>query len=299
MTSSCCVRRGKRPSGPWPSPSGFSGRNWGSSCIRRRRELCTSAKASSSWATRCKQGTGHRLPASKRRGRPNPQNLYAIPREKSVQRFQEQIRSLTRRKAPLKLREVIERINPGDSRLGALLPQGGCETALPSAGPVDRASPLLVPGQALAESDVATVSHSPVDRGVRFGATDTSHPRSRPTMTPGRSSRGKRLAGKLHEPFDRADRGRAFTPHLFRLYRRSDTDTRRNPHGRTRNPPCKSKEQGTETLGLHGFEAGGLPPLKARTVPRKGRAGEEESCRVERRQGIREAARAAPGRSRG
>ena len=59
-----------------------------------------------------KQGTGHRLPASKRRGRSHPQNLYAIPREKSVQRFQEQIRSLMRRKAPLKLREVIERINP-------------------------------------------------------------------------------------------------------------------------------------------------------------------------------------------
>src|SRR6266850_2090137 len=30
---------------------------------------------------------------------------------------------------------------PGDSWLGVLLPQGGCETALPSAGPVDRASP--------------------------------------------------------------------------------------------------------------------------------------------------------------
>jgi RNA-directed DNA polymerase len=59
-----------------------------------------------------KQGTGHRLPASKRRSRANPQNLYAIPREKSVKRFREQIRALTRRKAPLKLREVIERINP-------------------------------------------------------------------------------------------------------------------------------------------------------------------------------------------
>jgi group II intron reverse transcriptase/maturase len=59
-----------------------------------------------------KQGTGFRLPASKRRSRANPQNLYAIPREKSVKRFQEQIRALTRRKAPLKLREVIERINP-------------------------------------------------------------------------------------------------------------------------------------------------------------------------------------------
>jgi RNA-directed DNA polymerase len=59
-----------------------------------------------------KQGTGHRLPAHKRRGRANPRNLYAIPREKSVKRFQEQIRALTRRKAPLTLREVIERINP-------------------------------------------------------------------------------------------------------------------------------------------------------------------------------------------
>ena len=59
-----------------------------------------------------KQGAGHRLPAHKRRGRSNPQNLYAIPREKSVKRFQEQIRALTRRKVPIRLRELIERINP-------------------------------------------------------------------------------------------------------------------------------------------------------------------------------------------
>jgi RNA-directed DNA polymerase len=59
-----------------------------------------------------KQGTGFRLPAHRRRGRSNPRNLYAVPREKSVKRFQDQIRALTRRKAPLKLREVIERINP-------------------------------------------------------------------------------------------------------------------------------------------------------------------------------------------
>jgi RNA-directed DNA polymerase len=59
-----------------------------------------------------KPGAGHRLPAHKRRGRANRHNLYAIPRAKSVKRFQEQIRALTRRKAPLTLREVIERINP-------------------------------------------------------------------------------------------------------------------------------------------------------------------------------------------
>jgi RNA-directed DNA polymerase len=59
-----------------------------------------------------KQGAGHRLPAHKRRGRSNPQNLYAIPREKSVKRFQEQIRALTRRKVPIRLWELIARINP-------------------------------------------------------------------------------------------------------------------------------------------------------------------------------------------
>lgn len=59
-----------------------------------------------------KQGTGHRLPASKRRSRSNPLNLYAVPREKSITRFREQIRKLTRRKAPLTLWEMIERINP-------------------------------------------------------------------------------------------------------------------------------------------------------------------------------------------
>ena len=59
-----------------------------------------------------KQGRGFRLSAQTRRSRANPLNLYAVPREKSVKRFREQIRHLTRRKAPLTLREVIERINP-------------------------------------------------------------------------------------------------------------------------------------------------------------------------------------------
>jgi RNA-directed DNA polymerase len=59
-----------------------------------------------------KQGKGFRLPAHKRTSHTNPHDLYAIPREKSVQKFRDQIRSLTRRKAPLKLREVIEQVNP-------------------------------------------------------------------------------------------------------------------------------------------------------------------------------------------
>jgi hypothetical protein len=34
--------------------------------------------------------------------------------------------------------------------------------------------------------------------------------------------------------------------------RRNETDRRGSLHGRTRNPPCISKEQVAETLGLNG-----------------------------------------------
>jgi RNA-directed DNA polymerase len=59
-----------------------------------------------------KKGKGLRLPAQKRHGRPNPYDLYAIPREKSVKRFKDQIRRLTRRKAPVTVQELIDQINP-------------------------------------------------------------------------------------------------------------------------------------------------------------------------------------------
>src|SRR5262245_12048340 len=42
----------------------------------------------------------------------NRQNLYAIPTQKSVDRFKDQIRTLTQRRIPLRLGEVIETINP-------------------------------------------------------------------------------------------------------------------------------------------------------------------------------------------
>jgi hypothetical protein len=59
-----------------------------------------------------KQGKGVRLAAQKRRSRSHPHHLYAVPREKSVKRFKDQIRQLTRRKAPVKVREVIQQVNP-------------------------------------------------------------------------------------------------------------------------------------------------------------------------------------------
>ena len=59
-----------------------------------------------------KRGKGLRIAAQKRSAPTNPQNLYAMPRAKSVRRFRDQIRNLTRRKAPVTLREMIEAINP-------------------------------------------------------------------------------------------------------------------------------------------------------------------------------------------
>jgi RNA-directed DNA polymerase len=58
------------------------------------------------------QGPGPRLAASTRRGRSHPQHLEAIPRETSGPRFQEQLRRLTRRQAPLQRRAGIARITP-------------------------------------------------------------------------------------------------------------------------------------------------------------------------------------------
>jgi RNA-directed DNA polymerase len=59
-----------------------------------------------------KRGKGLRLAAQKRHGGTNPYDLYAIPREKSVKRFKDQIRRLTPRKAPFRVQELIDQINP-------------------------------------------------------------------------------------------------------------------------------------------------------------------------------------------
>jgi hypothetical protein len=53
-----------------------------------------------------------RLPTSKIRSGARPGRLYAYPREKSIRHFKDQIRRLTRRKAPLSTQELIEQLNP-------------------------------------------------------------------------------------------------------------------------------------------------------------------------------------------
>jgi group II intron reverse transcriptase/maturase len=59
-----------------------------------------------------KQGRQLQLPSSKIRSSARSGALYAYPKEKSVQRFMEQVRNRTRRKAPLKTEELIEQLNP-------------------------------------------------------------------------------------------------------------------------------------------------------------------------------------------
>ena len=53
-----------------------------------------------------------RLASSKIRSGAQAGALYAFPREKSIQRFKDQVRRLTRRKTPLTTRELIDRLNP-------------------------------------------------------------------------------------------------------------------------------------------------------------------------------------------
>ena len=44
---------------------------------------------------------------------PSAGRLYAYPREKSIRRFMDQVRTLTRRRIPLTTKELIDEMNPG------------------------------------------------------------------------------------------------------------------------------------------------------------------------------------------
>ena len=59
-----------------------------------------------------KRGKALRLPDSKIRSRVCSGALYAYPREKSIDRFKDQVRQRTKRRVPLRTRELIEELNP-------------------------------------------------------------------------------------------------------------------------------------------------------------------------------------------
>ena len=59
-----------------------------------------------------KRGKQLRLPPGKIRSGAQSGALYAYPREKSIRRFKDQVAQLTRRRVPLKTKELIEELNP-------------------------------------------------------------------------------------------------------------------------------------------------------------------------------------------
>jgi len=59
-----------------------------------------------------KRGRQLQLPPGKIRSGAQSGELYAYPREKSIRRFMDQVRALTRRRVPLSTEELIEQLNP-------------------------------------------------------------------------------------------------------------------------------------------------------------------------------------------
>jgi RNA-directed DNA polymerase len=59
-----------------------------------------------------KRGKRLKLSSDKIRSTAKAGALYAFPREKSIRRFMDQVRALTKRRVPLKTKELIERLNP-------------------------------------------------------------------------------------------------------------------------------------------------------------------------------------------
>ena len=59
-----------------------------------------------------KRGRQLRLPPGKIRSGAQSGALYAYPREKSIRHFMDQVRALTRRRVPLRTKELIEELNP-------------------------------------------------------------------------------------------------------------------------------------------------------------------------------------------
>ena len=149
-----------------------------------------------------------RLPAYKRTAATNPHNLYAVPREKSVQRFREQIRNLTRRRAPVRLSAMIEALNPVIRGWGNYYRKANVRTLFHRLdGWIERRLFSFI-AQAMAEHGVAALSHVPSGERVRTGPADPSgawdqdHPPSTATTTQEsglRENRTSRLSERTEE----------------------------------------------------------------------------------------------------
>ena len=112
------------------------------------------------------------LPANKIRSGVQHGALYAYPRDRSIQRFMDQVRRLTRRKVPLTTSRADQRAQPDPCGLGALLQARPRATTLPPARRLDRATPMVASVQAVAQRWLETASCERVVWRVRSGELD-------------------------------------------------------------------------------------------------------------------------------
>jgi glycerophosphoryl diester phosphodiesterase len=109
-----------------------------------------------------------RLARERIKSRLNRQNLYAIPTQKSVDRFKDQIRAMTRRTIPLRLGELIEK-----TRSSA---DGATTTAAPMSDGVSINWTAVVPSrQAMAQRLVEALSRQTVEGRVQAGQPCLTH----------------------------------------------------------------------------------------------------------------------------
>src|SRR5215813_13813481 len=95
----------------------------------------------------------------------------------------------------------------------------------------------------MAEYGLATISDLPPHRRLRPRAADPPRPRNTPRPSPISAAHiGKRLAGKLHEPFERAGGGRAISP-------TSPDSTARKPMNKAGRPAAELAEPRPGTKG--------------------------------------------------
>ncbi len=88
----------------------------------------------------------------------NRQNLYAIPTQRSMDQFEDQIRALTTRRIPRHLGELIETINPIIRGCGNYYCRSHVSKALPSAGWLDHPNALVAPHQSVSERSLEGLS---------------------------------------------------------------------------------------------------------------------------------------------
>ena len=104
-----------------------------------------------------------RLPSSKITSRVRAGALYAIPRDKSIRNFKDQIRARTRRKAPVTTRELINQINPVIRGWGQYYRKAHVRRLFHQLDGWDRAAHLVASLRALAQQrlDTAARAHAP------------------------------------------------------------------------------------------------------------------------------------------